>query len=594
MSSIPPARSLAKLARRSMSFLDALIDRFLSSGWPSYAAVALLQLKIIWGIWRFRDLTTGDTSAYFTMALRWTNSFAVNIVWSPLYTAYYGTLHSLTGDLYAATILHRAAIVMAATLGVLAIMRRVLPAGLALLVAVWWAILPINFETLYEVHLFALLPILAIWMTIASGDTACTRGIALAGLLAATVLVRNELIVASGIFALICLWRELTRLRHGSKPAAHAWQSIIACYALPVVLAATVCAFFYWRSDYKYPEIAEISRGKHTLNMCQVYAFGYSQRHPDWTLSPWTECHGLMETIFGRPEPTIVQMIQANPQAALKHFLWNLSLTPNGFQVALFNSMSGTVNPDYAPVNRSQTAFILTIAALLLVTAAGVAVARRWRYWWLEWFRERKGTWLIFLAVACVVAPVIVTQRPRPSYLFSTTVVLMAMIGTAAHVVTWRWPRAQNRCALAGLTVALGAAPSYYVHHQSERPLYKNVQILQPLVPSIRNIRNRILFGDYNGELALYLGLTRVVAATFDYSILAGRKEDQPLDQFLQERDINVVYVQPRIIPELRAAPRGSDLLDRPESVGWRRLWPERQVNSLTLLLYRDRAGETP
>ena len=32
---------------------------------------------------------------------------------------------------------------------------------LAWLLAAWWAVLPVNFDTLYEVHLFALLPVLA-------------------------------------------------------------------------------------------------------------------------------------------------------------------------------------------------------------------------------------------------------------------------------------------------------------------------------------------------------------------------------------------------------------------------------------------------
>jgi hypothetical protein len=82
-----------------------------------------LQLKVLWKIWEFRDLTTGDTSGYFAEAYGWYEHFAVNLVWSPLYTSYYGTLLMLTGDAYAATILHRVVIVMAATLGVLAFMR---------------------------------------------------------------------------------------------------------------------------------------------------------------------------------------------------------------------------------------------------------------------------------------------------------------------------------------------------------------------------------------------------------------------------------------------------------------------------------------
>src|SRR5262245_48939376 len=89
----------------------------------------------------------------------WSERFAVNIVWSPLYTAFYGSVFALTKNVYAATTLHRIIIVIAVTLGVLAVMRKLLPpVALALLVASWWAILPINFDTLSEVHLFALLP----------------------------------------------------------------------------------------------------------------------------------------------------------------------------------------------------------------------------------------------------------------------------------------------------------------------------------------------------------------------------------------------------------------------------------------------------
>ena len=102
-------------------------------------------MKILWNIWRFRDLTTGDTSSYFVGAYRWSKDFAVNIVWSPLYTAFYGTVLLATGDVYLATVVHRLIIVMLATLGVLALMRGLLPPALALLIAAWWAVMPINF-----------------------------------------------------------------------------------------------------------------------------------------------------------------------------------------------------------------------------------------------------------------------------------------------------------------------------------------------------------------------------------------------------------------------------------------------------------------
>jgi hypothetical protein len=427
-------------SRHFLDFCSRLADYVFNRGWPSYAIVSLLQLKIIWKIWIFRDLTTGDTSAYFFKAYRWYENFAVDIVWSPLYTAFYGSTFMLTGDAYAATILHRVIIVMAATLGVLALMRTLLPPALALLIAMWWAVLPINFETLYEVHLFSLLPILAAWLVAACNDSPWNRGTALAILVAATVLVRNELIVADIIFAVICLFREMTDLRRGSETGRRRWPAHFTAYAVPLLVAAAACSFFYWRSIYKYPEIAQVSRPKHTVNMCQVYAVGYQQRYTDWNLHPWLECSQLMERVFGQPLPSLFQMIKANPHAVWEHFFWNLSLLPNGLQVSLFNSMSGTVNPDYAAVTQSTSALILSMSVLLVVAVAVRHAARHWTSRWRGWFRDRRGAWLIMFAVVCVAVPIILTQRPRPSYLFPVSVFLMAVIGSAIHVIR------QSRC----------------------------------------------------------------------------------------------------------------------------------------------------
>src|SRR5262245_11595961 len=58
-------------------------------------------------------------------------------------------------------------------------MRPLLPAGIALLLALWWAVLPINFETLYEVHLCSVLPILAALYVAARWDTPIGRGVVL-------------------------------------------------------------------------------------------------------------------------------------------------------------------------------------------------------------------------------------------------------------------------------------------------------------------------------------------------------------------------------------------------------------------------------
>jgi hypothetical protein len=228
--------------------IEPLLDQMLANAWISYAIICALQIKVLWGIWRFRDLTTGDTSSYFATAYRWYEDFEVNIVWSPLYTAYYGTVYLLTHDVYSATILHRVIIVMAATLGVLALMRQLLPPAIALLIAAWWAVLPINFETLYEVHLFALLPILAAWLVTTVNDTPWTRGIALAVLIATTALVRNEQFVAVIIFAVICAVRELRHRQFNGEMRVTFLRSRLASYGLPLIASILLSSFFYWRS----------------------------------------------------------------------------------------------------------------------------------------------------------------------------------------------------------------------------------------------------------------------------------------------------------------------------------------------------------
>src|SRR5262249_51143111 len=156
--------------------VDALAEKALRKAWLSYALILLIQSKVIWRIWDIKDITSGDTSSYFGTAKKWADGFLVDIVWSPLYTAFYGSLLFVTADTYNATIMHRVVIVLAAAVGVLFVMRQLLPPNLALLGAAWWAILPINYNTLYEVHLFALLPILLVWALVLGKDAAWARG----------------------------------------------------------------------------------------------------------------------------------------------------------------------------------------------------------------------------------------------------------------------------------------------------------------------------------------------------------------------------------------------------------------------------------
>src|ERR1043166_9879025 len=89
------------------------------SPWFSYITIFLLQLKVIWRIWEFRDLPSGDTASYFLAAAEWFRSRHVVITWSPLYPAFYGTFLHVVNDAYVATMLHRVIMVLVLSILVL-------------------------------------------------------------------------------------------------------------------------------------------------------------------------------------------------------------------------------------------------------------------------------------------------------------------------------------------------------------------------------------------------------------------------------------------------------------------------------------------
>src|SRR5579871_2787778 len=109
-------------ARPSESGLLAFAQRLAGAAWFSYSTILLLQIKVVWNMWRFRDLTTGDTSSYFINAHQWFQQGFTPIAWSPLYISFYGSLLHLSSDAFVVTTLHRWLIVVSLSALVLAVM----------------------------------------------------------------------------------------------------------------------------------------------------------------------------------------------------------------------------------------------------------------------------------------------------------------------------------------------------------------------------------------------------------------------------------------------------------------------------------------
>lgn len=526
--------------------LGALVEK----PWFAYLTILLLQLGILHASWQNRDLTSGDTSGYLLDAWSWYTDFQVNFAWSPVYTAYYGSMFYLTSDVVTATLLHRLLIVCAATLLVCAVMRRLLPAGIAWWITVWWAVLPINFNTLYEVHLFAVLPILAAWLAALAIPGPWGRGICLSTLGAATVLVRAEVSIAFLLFSLCCIVYEWHAWRTARPWSGAVWRMHFLAYAVPLLAAAALCTFFYKRSMMKHQVLRDTLARKHTLNMSQVFSFGYQQRHPEaGSESPWDEFHDVMRRHFGVDELTLAQMIARNPRAVLEHVLWNFSLTPNGVQVLLFNATSGSENPDYAPVH-THSEYVLWLSVLVgLVWCAGVFVlVRRRKEWWQTWLQPRAMSWCAMLAVSAVSIAVIATQRPRPSYLFGLSVTLMAATGACLMVLTarLRMPRWLVGIRPFAMVAFVLAAPMAYQHRDIQRPwLQMFVQRMEPY-RRLMTPPNVVVFqGEFAFEVMAYVVKAHHVHYTraYDHRLLREWPVDLSLAEFFEQRGIQLVHL---------------------------------------------------
>ena len=473
--------------------------------------VAAIALKALWGYW-LRDLTFGDTSNYFMEAFRWHQSRVVNIVWSPLYTAYYGSWLDVTPNAVLATFLHRLGLIIVSTALVTYLGLRTLPRILALALAVWWVAMPIHFDTLYEVHMFGMLPVLVMAvLAVSMGDKwriPVTLGVALVS----TVLVRNEYLVLVAVLIAAVLWQPLWRLvRRKSEVELNGRLGLpeLGRYGVCVAIAAVIISLFYSISVLKGKDIEIASKPKHTLNMCQVYAFGYQQRHAEWTKSPWSECGSLMQEKFGQQQPSLEQMITSNPVETGKHFLWNLSLTRAGLEVLLTNATASDDNPDYAPVNKRAT----TPTVLLLISLVIVALGLRKIYKTdspqtlaVRDLLQRTGP--IIIGLLLVAVAVILTQRPRPSYLLGTGVLYVWVMLLCLDVLFPSFRKLSTLWMIA-LVTALGVwlIPTY----QSQALPSQNgtlANLYQQFLPQAKELcttRGSIFINEYTTDLGNYL-----------------------------------------------------------------------------------------
>lgn len=538
---------------------------------PAFAwgTLLLLQLRAVFGMWTYRDLPFGDTSGYFGKAVAWHARGDVDPLWSPLYTTLWGSLMRISEDPFTVTLLHRLLVVFAVTALLHAFLRRVLPAWFAWGVAAWWAILPVGHDALYEVHLFAAIPIL-LALLVAFGPPGRTRRGAVLGIfLGSTLLVRNETLVATALWAAFCLACEIREARAGRAASG---RVLLRAYGVPVAIPVVALAFAISR-DPKRPETRARLREKHTLNVCQIYAYGYQQRHADWTKSPWTGCRDLMSRDFGTSEPTMGDAIARNPRAMLEHFLWNLRLVPDGLQVTLWGRSAGRGQPDYlARPTRSRLALALDLVALGLLAAGGASVwADRHGRWGARLRRGVPGLVAIG-AVLTVMAVVMISQRPRPSYLFGLFFCVASAVGASAWASAERLglERLAARVGPWAALLLVAALPSLYGPGYVNpvggggQPLRALVERLLPHRSAFRAAEGRVVTYGYGMEICGYVGVGGCRARDFR-DVIAGRPPEVSLGNWLSRQDVGLLYADENTFAE----PGARYFLAYPEADGW-------------------------
>jgi hypothetical protein len=577
------------------------LSRIAGSAWFAYGSILVIQSKVLWGIWDYRDLTPGDGSYYFTMASRWADDFLVQPAYYPLYNVLYGSLKWIVDDPFSVTILHRVLIVLGTTVLLLAVMRRLLTPGIAWALALWWAVLPAAYDTIFEIHLLSALVGLAIVLLALRWSGLAGRATVFGLLLAAALLVRNEYIVAAFVFGVVWLGYELWRMRRGTGAP---WRSLAAAVAIPLLTFAILFGLVSWRSAAQGSVYSQLA-AKNELAFCQGYALGLDHAGDVRTANPLAQCTVYTREDFGEEMPSLAKAIADNPDAVAGHFGRNARLFPAGLEIGLFNAKFGPVggasNPDYIPVNRGSWLVLAgSLAVVAAIVAGAVLIWRERRRWWNGGIHRRVWGWAVLGSVGCMGIYAGLMTRPRPSYIFSLTILVLALLGLSLVAIARRLgvPR-RARAVIPPLAVAaVILIPNHY------RAGYANPQIgpgqrLKTAVSRLEPYRTQLV-GREHGLLAVYPatdaclyvgGSDPCTAVSWNYPIgetlgpeLAGREQHS-----FESTQVDFIYADEYVFtadPGMRA--RLSALLEH----GWRRLAPTSP--SGWMLLERDAAESAP
>jgi hypothetical protein len=288
-------------------------------------------------------------------------------------------------------------------------------------------------------------------------------------------------------------------------------------------------------------------------------------------------------------------MLWSNPTATLTHFLWNLKLVPSGLEVLLFNAHAGKINPDYVPTEAANYPMLLA-ALVVIICIAGARLAWRERPCTI-WSVICSRVTLAFVPLLIMAVPVVLVQRPRPSYFFYVSVIVIAAtLGALARIFRLR-TRGENRLgflASAIIVLLILVVPGYSLpsYLPSGRPLMVKLEHLSPHRSRLAQPQGRMILGGWAPQVVLYLNLNLTFGnplegqrIVFDNGLLDSWDGSTPLEQFLAGQQVTILYLDPHELTRLRAQPQAKNMLDNPRTVGWVDLAHENRGDQSWVLL---------
>jgi len=225
--------------------------------------------------------------------------------------------------------------------------------------------------------------------------------------------------------------------------------------------------------------------------------------------------------------------------------------------------------------------YALILGALtLVILAAGAILAWRARSKApFSWISSRVA--IAFLPLLAMAVPVVLVQRPRPSYLFYVSVIVIATTMGAIALILRRRPGIGRSLDLGALAVASALIlfmPRYSLrpYLPSGRPVLQKLEHLAPQRAMLLKAQGRLILGDWAPDLINYLGLSlpssfpfEGAQVVFGNDLLRRWHETTPLEQFLAEQQVGILYLDPHELARLRMQPQAKNMLDNPRAAGW-------------------------